>query len=167
MEIREWEMQIWQWLGEVMDPEVPVLTILDLGIVRDLEVRKSGEKFQAKIYITPTYSGCPAMDMIAANIRMALSVRGLDKVEIEYRLRPAWTTDWMSEEGKAKLIAYGIAPPRKRAGEEAGMFSRDQVACPCCGSEDTEELSQFGATACKALYHCLTCREPFEYFKCH
>src|SRR5690554_6216790 len=167
MEMKEWKEKIWGWLGEVMDPEVPVLTILDLGIVRELELTESQDKVSAKIWITPTYSGCPAMDMIAANIRMGLSGRGLDKVEIAYRLSPAWTTDWMSEEGKEKLKVYGIAPPRKESRDARGLFSEETVACPRCGSDHTEEISQFGATACKALHRCLQCLEPFEYFKCH
>lgn len=155
--------EVYGWLSTVTDPEVPVLTILDLGIVRDVEI--SGDS--VKILITPTYSGCPAMDVISIGIRMALMSRGIGKVDIELKLSPAWTTDWMTEEGKQKLKAYGIAPPNRKAFQPLGLFEEDKVSCPRCGSEETEMVSQFGPTSCKALFKCLSCKEPFEHFKCH
>lgn len=155
---------IYEWLQQVTDPEVPVLTILDLGIVRD--VRVMGD--EVTIVITPTYSGCPAMDVIGINIRMALLSRGFKKVHIEQQLSPAWTTDWMSEDGKRKLAAYGIAPPvRKTSDNPLALFEDDNIPCPRCNSEHTELVSRFGPTSCKSLYKCLDCKEPFEHFKCH
>jgi len=159
--------QIWEWLADVTDPEVPALSILDLGIVRDVAISGPGEQPVVTVHITPTYSGCPAMDVIAMGIRMALASRGVSKVVIEPRLSPAWTTDWMSEDGKRKLKEYGIAPPNRKAFQPLGLFEEDKIACPRCGSEDTELVSQSGSTSCKALYRCLSCREPFEHFKCH
>jgi ring-1,2-phenylacetyl-CoA epoxidase subunit PaaD len=158
------KQQVYEWLSGVTDPEVPVLTILDLGIVRDVVLNENNE---ATIIITPTYSGCPAMDAISMNIRLALMSRGIKKVNIENQLSPAWTTDWMSEEGKRKLQEYGIAPPVRKSANSLGLFEKDPVACPRCGSEETELVSQFGPTSCKALYKCLACKEPFEHFKCH
>jgi ring-1,2-phenylacetyl-CoA epoxidase subunit PaaD len=160
--------QVYQWLSTVTDPEVPVLTIEDLGIVRDvmLTENSSGE-IEATIIITPTYSGCPAMDAIALGIRMALLSRGIKKVTIEAQLSPAWTSDWMSEEGKRKLKEYGIAPPVRKSVDPLALFEEDEVPCPKCSSEDTILTSQFGPTSCKALYKCNTCKEPFEHFKCH
>lgn len=161
--------KVYEWLADVTDPEVPVLTILDLGIVRDVQLLQTdNDETIATITITPTYSGCPAMDVIGMNIRMALLSRGIKKVNIEMQLSPAWTTDWMSENGKAKLKEYGIAPPvRKASGTGLGLFEDDNIACPRCGSEDTQLVSQFGPTSCKALYKCNNCHEPFEHFKCH
>lgn len=156
--------QIYEWLGQVTDPEVPVLTILDLGIVRDVIISDTQE---VKVVITPTYSGCPAMDVISMGIRMALVSRGIKKLDIEMQLSPAWTTDWMTEEGKRKLKEYGIAPPNRKAFHALGLFEEEKVSCPRCNSEETELVSQFGPTSCKALYKCLSCKEPFEYFKCH
>lgn len=161
------EQQVYRWLADVADPEVPALSILDLGIVRRVAVSNTGNGTTATIAITPTYSGCPAMDVIAMGIRMTLASRGIKQIVIEPQLSPAWTTDWMTEEGKAKLKAYGIAPPNRKAFQPLGLFEEDNVACPRCGSEDTEQVSQFGPTSCKALYKCLTCKEPFEHFKCH
>ncbi|MES2703480.1 MAG: 1,2-phenylacetyl-CoA epoxidase subunit PaaD [Bacteroidota bacterium] len=155
--------QVYEWLTQVTDPEVPVLTITDLGIVRDVTVNED----EVKVVITPTYSGCPAMDVIAIGIRMALVSRGIKNLVIEPRLSPAWTTDWMTEEGKRKLKEYGIAPPNRKAFQPLGLFEDDEVACPRCNSEETELVSQFGPTSCKALYKCLSCKEPFEHFKCH
>lgn len=155
--------QIYSYLSTVCDPEVPVLTILDLGIVRDIVVYDD----EVTVVITPTYSGCPAMDVIAINIRMALMSRGFRKVNIENRISPAWTTDWMTEEGKRKLKQYGIAPPIRKSVNALGLFEEDNVPCPKCNSEDTTLSSQFGPTSCKALYRCNSCLEPFEHFKCH
>ncbi len=161
--------QVWRWLGEVADPEIPVISVVDLGIVRD--VAFEGE--ECVVTITPTYSGCPAMQVIADAVREALQSHGLEQVRIVSRLSPAWTTDWMSEAGKAALKGYGIAPPVQQAidisGLHAGIRRRaaPQVSCPHCGSPHTQLTSEFGSTPCKALYKCLDCREPFDYFKCH
>ncbi|HJT74391.1 MAG TPA: 1,2-phenylacetyl-CoA epoxidase subunit PaaD, partial [Chitinophaga sp.] len=149
--------QIWSILETVFDPEVPVLSVIDLGIVRDIKL--NGDK--PEITITPTYSGCPAMDMISMNIRLALLEKGYKEVEIKSVLSPAWTTEWITEAGKNKLKAYGIAPPHAQQ-EAAGS-----VQCPQCNSNNTVLVSQFGSTSCKALYQCLDCKEPFDYFKCH
>ena len=157
--------KIWNILSEVTDPEIPVLTITDLGIVRDIQI----ENDCIEVIITPTYSGCPAMDMIAANIRMELTEHGFDKIKITTVLSPAWTTDWMTEEGKNKLKAYGIAPPNpKQQVCSEKLFAADEaVQCPHCNSWHTKRVSEFGSTACKALYQCNDCKEPFDYFKCH
>ncbi|MYM70041.1 phenylacetate-CoA oxygenase subunit PaaJ [Pseudoduganella sp. FT55W] len=170
--------QIFAWLGEVPDPEIPVISIVDLGIVRDVRVADDGA---CDVTITPTYSGCPAMQVIADAIIEALHARGVATVRLHNQLSPAWTTDWMSDAGKAALRGYGIAPPAQqvidisglRAGRTAlAAVSRraviaPSVACPHCGATHTEITSQFGSTPCKALYKCLACREPFDYFKCH
>jgi ring-1,2-phenylacetyl-CoA epoxidase subunit PaaD len=156
---------IWSILGEVNDPEVPVLSVVDLGIIR--EVRTGGN--EVEIVITPTYSGCPAMDVIRLNIRLKLAEHGYPNPMLTTVLSPAWTTDWMSEQGKEKLLAYGIAPPLPAQQVcHPGLFHREEaIACPCCHSYHTTVISQFGSTACKALYRCEDCGEPFEYFKCH
>lgn len=161
---QEWSReQIYSWLSAVTDPEVPVLTILDLGIVRDVAV----ESDQVTVTITPTYSGCPAMDVIAMQIRMMLMSHGVKHIHIHQQLSPAWTTDWLSEDGKRKLKEYGIAPPQYQSKREKALFEEDVVPCPRCGSEETELISNFGATSCKSMYRCLSCKEPFEHFKCH
>lgn len=145
-------------LEAVTDPEIPVLTIADLGILRNVEVNAD----EVNVTITPTYNGCPAMDMIAMNIRLALLEHGYQKVKVTSVLSPPWTTDWISEEGKHKLREYGIASPDKRF-----INARDGVECPQCHSTNTRVVSEFGSTACKALYQCNVCKEPFDYFKCH
>ena len=155
-------VQVREALASVCDPEIPVLTIEDLGVLRDVSVDEQGA---VKVVITPTYSGCPAMNTIAIDIQTALAVAGFDDVSVELVLSPAWTTDWMSREGREKLLAYGIAPPAGKA-SRGSLFGVDQIACPQCGSEDTAVLSKFGSTACKALYRCNSCLEPFDYFKC-
>jgi ring-1,2-phenylacetyl-CoA epoxidase subunit PaaD len=163
--------QVWAWLGEVPDPEIPVISVVDLGIVR--EVGFDGAT--CVVTITPTYSGCPAMQVIAEDVEQALRARGLAHVRIATRLTPAWTTDWMSEAGKAALTSYGIAPPVQQVIDISGLskgvkrhaIQQPDVACPHCGSMHTQLTSQFGSTPCKALYKCLDCREPFDYFKCH
>ncbi len=155
---------IYTLLENVSDPEIPVLSILDLGIVREVIIE--GEK-KVEIRITPTYTGCPAMNMIALNIRLELLAQGIDNVLVTEVLSPAWTTDWMSEAGKIKLKAYGIAPPQTQARVERLLFENPEVACPLCNSEHTELIAEFGSTACKSLHRCLDCREPFDYFKCH
>ena len=156
--------KIWKLLEEVFDPEVPVLTILDLGVVRD--VKQIGETFE--VIITPTYSGCPAMNMIEVNIKAILQEHGYNQIKVTTILSPAWTTDWMSEAGKKKLKAYGIAPPVGKVVDKLALFGENKkIQCPQCDSDNTEMLSQFGSTACKSLYRCKNCLEPFDYFKCH
>ena len=151
-------------LKEVNDPEVPVLSILDLGIVRHVSI----ENNEPKIIITPTYSGCPAMDVISMDIRLKLIERGYRNVIIQQQLSPAWTTDWMTAEGKEKLKAFGIAPPNSKGQFcTSEMFREEAIECPHCNSYHTEVISQFSSTACKAMYRCLDCREAFDYFKCH
>ncbi len=150
--------EIWNILQSVSDPEIPVLTILDLGIVRDVQQKED----VIEVVITPTYNGCPAMDMISMNIKLALAEHGYTKVHITSILAPAWTTDWMTEEGKQKLKQYGIAAPNKKF-----TIPEDGVECPQCNSTNTKLISAFGSTACKALYQCNDCKEPFDYFKCH
>ena len=157
------EATIWKILEEVPDPEIPVLSVIDLGIVR--EVKLVGDK--VKLSITPTYSGCPAMNLFEVNIKAALQEKGFYPIEITTILSPAWTTDWLSEKGKEKLKAYGIAPPVSKSMDKHALFFEEKgVNCPQCDSSHTKMLSQFGSTACKALYKCEDCLEPFDYFKC-
>ncbi len=157
--------EIWEVLENVTDPEIPVLTVTDLGIVRDVKLQDNGG---VEVIITPTYSGCPAMNTIEINIRAVLQEHGYENVEVTTVLHPAWTTDWMSEAGRRKLKEYGIAPPVDGTADKGTLFAEQPtVACPQCGSTHTELVSQFGSTACKSLYRCLDCREPFDYFKCH
>jgi len=152
-------------LQSVTDPEVPVLTVDDLGIIRDLRI---GEDGMLEVVITPTYSGCPAMGVIEINIRAALQEGGLDQVRVITVLSPAWTTEWLSEAGRRKLQAYGIAPPAEASLDKKALLGeRRALLCPHCGSDNTEMISQFGSTACKSLFKCLDCLEPFDYFKCH
>ena len=167
------EEKIWKILEEVKDPEVPVLSIIDLGIVRKIEFTSpvstsTGVQPGVRLTITPTYSGCPAMDVIQMDIRLKLLEKGYKNISIQQSLSPAWTTDWMSEEGKRKLKEFGIAPPNpKQQFCSPEMFQQEAVQCPRCNSFHTEVISQFGSTACKALYRCLDCKEAFDYFKCH
>ena len=158
----ELKQRAWDAAASVVDPEIPVLTIADLGVLR--EVSLAGD--QVEVAITPTYSGCPAMDMIALEIEIALERAGFHHPKIRTVLSPAWTTDWMSEEGRRKLREYGIAPPEPSSSRRA-LFGAQDVNCPLCGSKETELLSEFGSTSCKALWRCKSCREPFDYFKCH
>jgi ring-1,2-phenylacetyl-CoA epoxidase subunit PaaD len=158
----ELRRRAWDAAASVVDPEIPVLTIADLGVLRDVVL--DGE--HVEVAITPTYSGCPAMNMIALEIELALERAGFRQAKVRTVLSPAWTTDWMSEEGRQKLRAYGIAPPQASTSRRA-LFGAQTVTCPQCGSEDTELLSDFGSTSCKALWRCKSCREPFDYFKCH
>ena len=152
----------WRAAAEVVDPEIPVLTIEDLGVLRDVTVADG----MVEVSITPTYIGCPAMTMIALEIELALARHGIEGARVRTVLAPAWTTDFLTEAGRRKLLEYGIAPPQKSAGRRA-LFGRDTVACPRCASTATEMLAEFGSTACKALWRCKACREPFDYFKCH
>jgi ring-1,2-phenylacetyl-CoA epoxidase subunit PaaD len=157
--------KIWKLLETVMDPEVPVLSVIDLGIVRDVKMNDA----EIEVVITPTYSGCPAMDVISMNIKMILLEHGYKKIKITSVLSPAWTTDWMSEHGKEKLKTFGIAPPtsKQQVCHTELFHDGEAIQCPHCNSFNTKLISQFGSTACKALYVCENCREPFDYFKCH
>jgi ring-1,2-phenylacetyl-CoA epoxidase subunit PaaD len=166
MSLEQAEARAWAALREVMDPEVPVLSLVDLGVVR--AVRCSGEG--TEVVLTPTYSGCPATEVIAdsarAAVEAALGGSGLGPVRVTHRLAPAWTTDWISDAGREALRRYGIAPPGRCADAAAPVrLMAHRVPCPRCGSAQVERLAAFGSTACKALYRCLACREPFEYFK--
>lgn len=152
-------------LDAVCDPEIPVLTIRDLGILQTAQLLEDGT---ASVTITPTYSGCPAMGTIEINIRAALQEAGFDKVQINTVLSPAWTTDWMTTEGKKKLREFGIAPPVEASQDKRALSGDKRVLeCPFCGSNRTEMLAQFASTSCKAMFRCLDCLEPFDYFKCH
>ena len=160
--------RIWEILETVYDPEVPVLSVIDLGIVRKVTALTTPYGGW-EIFIPPTYTGCPAIDVMKMSIRMALLQEGFGNITITEVLSPAWTTDWMSESGKQKLKAYGIAPPQYRQAVcTPDAFQADEaVPCPLCNSYHTRLVSQFGSTACKALYQCNDCKEPFDYFKCH
>jgi len=176
----EEEKKVWALLDEVADPEIPVLSIVDLGIVRAVQITSSttpsgGLAFSssppsggggALVTITPTYSGCPAMDMIAMQIRIALLQNGYRDIIITTVLSPAWTTDWMTEKGKEKLKAYGIAPPVSNSFDQQ-YLENIKLECPQCHSKNTHLISRFGSTSCKALFKCNDCKEPFDYFKCH
>ncbi len=156
--------EIYQILETVKDPEIPVISIVELGIVR--EVRK--QNGHVEIDITPTYSGCPALDVIPVLIREALASEGYDDVHVKNILSPAWTTDWISESGLQKLKEYGIAPPVEKTSDKSFLTDGPKkVPCPFCNSENTKLVSQFGSTPCKAAYQCIDCLEPFDYFKCH
>ncbi len=153
-------------LDRVCDPEIPVLTIADLGILRD--VRWLDDEQTLEVVITPTYSGCPAMNTIEVNIRAALQEGGFERVRITTVLAPAWTTDWLSPEGREKLRAFGIAPPAEPTADKQALLGQPRILqCPHCGSQNTEMIAQFASTACKAMFRCLDCLEPFDYFKCH
>ena len=145
--------QIWDWLDAVPDPEIPVISVVDLGVVRDVSVSEEG----IEVTITPTYTGCPAMSVIAFDIEMALAQKGIEKITLKTQIAPAWTTDWLSKKGRARLEDYGIAPPQVAGGPER---------CPQCKSTNVERISQFGSTPCKAQWRCQSCLEPFDYFKC-
>ncbi len=151
--------QVYEILSEVTDPEIPVLTLEDLGVIRDVEVISDEE---VNIKITLTYSGCPATDIMAGDIRAALFVAGFSKINIIHVISPAWTTDWLSPKGREKLKKYGIAPPTAAVSLDEAI-----VECPQCGSKKTKIISEFGSTSCKALFQCESCLEPFDYFKCH
>lgn len=151
---------LWDILDSVCDPEIPALSLWDLGVIRD--VQRQAERIQ--VTITPTYSGCPAMDAMRDDIRAALVAAGHDQVDIRTQLAPAWSTDWLSAKGAEKLRAYGIAPPEDGDSDD-GLTPEAAVACPHCGSRHTRCISEFGSTACKALFQCNDCSEPFDYFK--
>jgi len=164
--------EIWAWLDSVSDPEIPVLSVIDLGIVRNVRwsddtevpaVRDARELVPTLVVtVTPTYSGCPAATVIKNDIQRALQERGIGRVRIDTQLSPAWTTDWLTERGRKRLLEYGIAPPKPQQGSPSTL-----IPCPRCGSSDTRLVSRFGSTPCKAFYICNSCLEPFDYFKCH
>ncbi len=155
---------VWTILEEVKDPEIPVLSIVDLGIARGVNECEEGK---LEIIISPTYSGCPAMYMLEEQIKETLNHHGFLDSIVTTQLSPAWTTDWMTEVGKQKLEAYGIAPPEKTTSNKSVLFGgQKKISCPKCKSDNSEQISEFGSTACKALYRCLDCLEPFDYFKC-
>ncbi|MCB0478729.1 MAG: phenylacetate-CoA oxygenase subunit PaaJ [Crocinitomicaceae bacterium] len=159
------ETRVWEILAEIPDPEIPVLTILDLGIVRKVEFHDE----KPIITITPTYSGCPAMQRFEKDIVEAMEQNGFEGTEVPMIYEPAWTTDWITEKGRRKLKEYGIAPPEETTANKKALFFENDivtVTCPRCNSKNTKLESQFGSTACKALYKCNDCLEPFEYFKC-
>lgn len=163
MSITYSEKQIFKLLSEIPDPEIPVININELGILREVKF----DNDLCTVVITPTYSGCPAMKVIEDDIKLKLKEQGIENVKIELVYSPAWTTDWISEEAKKKLNAYGIAPPAHTSVNKKVLLGKsEEVKCPQCNSVNTEMISQFGSTACKALYRCKDCKEPFDYFKC-
>lgn len=162
MSFVENKILIYRYLSEISDPEIPVINIVEMGVVRDVLFHASN----IEIKLTPTYSGCPAMDMIHQLIKEKLHSKGYNDVVVTLVYKPAWTTDWMSDETKQKLTNYGIAPPVGKATSKKALLSEELVSCPQCGSINTEMKSMFGSTACKALYVCKKCLEPFDYFKC-
>jgi ring-1,2-phenylacetyl-CoA epoxidase subunit PaaD len=177
--------EIWAWLDSVSDPEIPILSVVDLGIVRNVRWTEEKESSTASderelvpsvvVTITPTYSGCPAMAVIKTDIQQTLQQHGIRQVRLETQLSPAWTTDWMTERGRKRLLEYGIAPPPRSEHGHSPNTERQtrnaerqtQLLCPRCGSSDTRLVSRFGSTPCKAFYICNSCLEPFDYFKCH
>ena len=160
---RRRESQVWALLGTVRDPEIPVLSIVDLGIVR--YVREEGDG-HLHVGITPTYSGCPATEVIRTMVRSRLDAAGHADALIEEVLAPPWSSDWLTSKGREKLRAFGIAPPEQAVASPRRLWHAPAVSCPRCGSRETERVSEFGSTPCKAHYRCSTCHEPFDYFKC-
>ena len=167
-ELQTREAAAWAVLATVPDPELPARSLIDLGILREVQVAADG---RVHVVLTPTYSGCPATEVITQSVLQALADAGLGPAQVSHRLAPAWTTDWITEAGREKLLAYGISPPGPALASDGSPhtavlhFRPRALACPRCGSRDTERLSAFGSTACKALHRCLACREPFEHFK--
>lgn len=157
------EREVWELLGEVPDPEIPVLSIVDLGIVRHV---RQGSDGRLSVGLTPTYSGCPATEVIRGSVRAALDTHGYAAVAIEEVLSPPWTSDWLTPAARRKLAAFGIAPPEAAVSNPKQLWRATVVTCPRCGSRVTERVSEFGSTPCKAHYRCSACREPFDYFKC-
>lgn len=153
--------EVMSYLSEIADPEIPVVSIREIGMLREVHI--NGD--DCEVVLTPTYTGCPAMGIIEADIKALLHKKGVPKVTVTMIYDPAWTTDWIPEDAKEKMRAYGIAPPVRSCGNVAA--TERNVICPRCGSEDTKVISRYGSTACKALYRCANCQEPFEYFKCH
>jgi ring-1,2-phenylacetyl-CoA epoxidase subunit PaaD len=157
------EQTVWSIVGQVPDPEIPVLTLADLGVIRSVSI----DDDSITIGIAPTYSGCPATEFIEESVIAELEQNGFNNIRTERVLSPAWTTDWISEDGRRKLLQYGIVPPNKAAESKRALFHQGlQIACPRCKSENTSKVSEFGSTPCKSSYKCNDCLEPFEYFKC-
>jgi len=161
---------VWEWLGAVPDPEIPAISLTDLGVIRDVHY----DDETLVVAVTPTYSGCPATAIINLDIETALRAHGVEKLRLERRLSPPWTTAWISQEGRRKLREYGITPPVEGTAADGRVVARiaalqrtPAVACPRCGALRTTKVSQFGSTPCKANYACQDCGEPFDYFKCH
>ncbi|MBS1764678.1 MAG: phenylacetate-CoA oxygenase subunit PaaJ [Bacteroidetes bacterium] len=157
------EKKVWELLNTIPDPDIPVISIVELGIVRNVDV----EEHHITITITPSYSGCPAMNVFTEDIRKVLTENGYADVRIKTKLSPAWTTEWIKEEAREKMRKHGIAPPENDPDGEFIFMQQKQVTCPRCGKTDSKLVSQFGSTPCKALWYCNTCDQPFEYFKCH
>lgn len=156
------ETKVFEWLSQISDPEIPVLSITDMGIIRDIKIQNAS----VEVDITPTYSGCPAMDVIAMEINQLLESKGY-AVTINQVLFPPWTTDWLTENGRNQLKDYGIAPPLEASKNKLALLGvKNMVTCTHCGSNNTKLISEFGSTACKSLFQCLDCLEPFDYFKC-
>ncbi len=162
-EISERSESVWRLLGDVADPEIPALSIVDLGIVRFVRWDDGG---RLQVGLTPTYSGCPATEVIRGAVRRTLVRAGYEDARIDTVLSPPWTSDWLSREGRQKLAAFGVAPPAEPVSSPRRLFGDPLVACPRCGSDSTEKISEFGSTPCKAHYRCTECLEPFDYFKC-
>ncbi len=162
VELNEKTQKVWSLISEVPDPEIPVLTLTDLGIVKKVEM--DGD--DVNVTITPTYIGCPAMKVFEDDIVKALNDGGFANVKVDIQLTPAWTTDWMTEEGRNKLKEYGISPPVGTSDKTSLQFESKMIQCPQCDSMNTEMISQFGSTPCKSLYKCEDCKETFDYFKC-
>lgn len=162
LDVAAQQQRAWDAAASVPDPEVPCVTVADLGILRSVDI----EDDVAVARVTPTYSGCPATLAIEMSIETALRDAGFE-ARVERVLAPAWTTDWITEAGREKLLAYGIAPPQESTNSKHALFGETTVNCPQCGSSQTERISEFGSTPCKALYRCSDCKEPFDYFKCH
>ena len=156
------KVDVFQILSVIPDPEIPVVNIQEMGMLRDVLITENGYE----VILTPTYSGCPAMGLIEQDIKMTLDAAGVKPAKVKLVLDPAWTTDWMTDQAKEKLRVYGIAPPLHSSCNHS-TFGHNTITCPRCGSDDTAAISRFGATACKSLYKCNSCKEPFEYFKCH
>jgi len=155
---------VWELLGKIPDPDIPVLSIVELGLIREVEIVSNKE---VNIILTPSYSGCPAMTVFKEDITAALEMHGFSKVNLKISLSPAWTTDWLSEEARRKLKNYGIAPPENENNREMLFTRQVNVTCPRCSNNETEMISRFSSTPCKALWYCNRCEQPFEYFKCH
>jgi len=155
--------EVWAILNKIPDPEIPVISIVELGVVKDLSINGS----VILVTITPTYTGCPATKFFENDITEAMKKAGFQEIKITYKYNPAWTTDWMSDESKEKLRVYGIAPPEGKTSDKNFLLGKDpNVGCPQCKSKNTKMISQFGSTACKSLYQCKDCLETFDYFKC-
>jgi ring-1,2-phenylacetyl-CoA epoxidase subunit PaaD len=160
---RDRERAVWHALEDVMDPEIPVLSVVELGIVRYVQWTADG---QLHVGLTPTYSGCPATEVIQRSVREALDAAGYGGALLEEVLSPPWTSEWLTDSGKRKLESFGIAPPSQAVASPRHLFGAPVVRCPRCGNNETERVSEFGSTPCKAHYRCLVCLEPFDYFKC-